>query len=138
MSIVKYDCVGCGYLLGPFAQRYDEEIKPSTCPSCQGRGPFELNMENTVYHNYQRITVQESPNSVAAGRLPRSKDVIVLGDLCDTCKPGDEIVSVSFVLVDVFLNSGVKSTNFQVWLLHLICTEILLLFAILNVRRISE
>uniref|UniRef100_F1KUS0 DNA replication licensing factor MCM2 n=1 Tax=Ascaris suum TaxID=6253 RepID=F1KUS0_ASCSU len=91
LSIVKYDCVGCGYLLGPFAQRYDEEIKPSTCPSCQGRGPFELNMENTVYHNYQRITVQESPNSVAAGRLPRSKDVIVLGDLCDTCKPGDEI-----------------------------------------------
>uniref|UniRef100_A0A914RZI8 DNA replication licensing factor MCM2 n=1 Tax=Parascaris equorum TaxID=6256 RepID=A0A914RZI8_PAREQ len=79
LSIVKYDC------------RYDEEIKPSTCPSCQGRGPFELNMENTVYHNYQRITIQESPNSVAAGRLPRSKDVIVLGDLCDTCKPGDEI-----------------------------------------------
>ncbi|VDM38456.1 unnamed protein product [Toxocara canis] len=91
LSIVKYDCAACGYMLGPFVQRYDEELKPSTCPSCQGRGPFDLNMENTVYHNYQRITIQESPNTVAAGRLPRSKDVILLGDLCDTCKPGDEI-----------------------------------------------
>lgn len=91
LSIVKFDCVACGYLLGPFVQRQDEEVKPSTCPSCQSRGPFELNLENTVYHNYQRITIQESPNSVAAGRLPRSKDVVLTADLCDTCKPGDEI-----------------------------------------------
>ena len=28
---------------------------------------------------------------VSAGRLPRSKDAILMGDLCDTCKPGDEI-----------------------------------------------
>ena len=49
-------------------------------------------MEETVYENYQRVTVQESPNSVAAGRLPRSKEVILLGDLCDACKPGDDIV----------------------------------------------
>ena len=48
-------------------------------------------MEETVYKNYQRITIQESPGSVPAGRLPRSKDAILLGDLCDACKPGDDI-----------------------------------------------
>ena len=48
-------------------------------------------MEQTLYKNYQRITIQESPGKVTAGRLPRSKDAILLGDLCDTCKPGDEI-----------------------------------------------
>lgn len=47
----------------------------------------------TVYQNYQRITLQESPGKVAAGRLPRSKDAILLADLVDSCKPGDEIVS---------------------------------------------
>ena len=48
-------------------------------------------MEQTVYQNYQRITLQESPGKVVAGRLPRSKDAILLGDLCDSCKPGDDI-----------------------------------------------
>ncbi|MCP9264032.1 DNA helicase [Dirofilaria immitis] len=91
LSVVKFDCGACGYLLGPFVQHQDEEVKPTMCPSCQSRGPFELNMENTIYHNYQRITIQESPNSVAAGRLPRSKDVILTADLCDACKPGDEV-----------------------------------------------
>uniref|UniRef100_A0A914N5Y3 Minichromosome maintenance protein 2 n=1 Tax=Meloidogyne incognita TaxID=6306 RepID=A0A914N5Y3_MELIC len=92
LSVLKYDCKSCSFVLGPFVQRQDEETKPTTCPSCQSRGPFELNTEETIYHNYQRITIQESPNLVAAGRLPRSKEVILLGDLCDSCKPGDEIV----------------------------------------------
>ena len=46
----------------------------------------------TVYKNYQRMTIQESPGTVPAGRLPRSKDTILLDDLVDTCKPGDEVV----------------------------------------------
>lgn len=49
--------------------------------------------EQTIYQNYQRIRIQESPGKVAAGRLPRSKDAILLADLVDSCKPGDEIVS---------------------------------------------
>ena len=54
-------------------------------------GPFEVNMEETVYQNYQRVSLQESPATVKAGRLPRSKDVILLTDLVDSCPPGDEI-----------------------------------------------
>ena len=38
------------------------------------------------------MTIQESPGKVAAGRLPRSKETILLADLVDSCKPGDEIV----------------------------------------------
>ncbi|CAL2031103.1 unnamed protein product [Caenorhabditis brenneri] len=108
LAVVKYDCVACGYLLGPFVQQNDEEVRPTICPSCQGKGPFELNVENTIYHNYQRITVQESPNKVAAGRLPRSKDVILLGDLCDSCKPGDEIE-----VTGVYTNNFDGSLNYK-------------------------
>ncbi|KAI6175615.1 DNA replication licensing factor MCM2 [Aphelenchoides bicaudatus] len=91
LAMANYNCEACSFVIGPFVQRQDEESKPSTCPSCQSRGPFKLNVEETVYHNYQRVTIQESPNLVAAGRLPRSKDVILTGDLCDSCKPGDMI-----------------------------------------------
>lgn len=98
LSVANYNCEVCSFTIGPFIQRQEGETKPSTCPSCQSRGPFSLNVEKTVYHNYQRITIQESPNLVAAGRLPRSKDVVLLGDLCDSCKPGDVIVSHKKVL----------------------------------------
>ena len=63
-------------------------------------------MEQTVYQNYQRITRQESPGKVVAGRLPRSKDAILLGDLCDSCKPGDEIE-----LTGVYTNNYDGSLN---------------------------
>uniref|UniRef100_A0A8C5PQY1 DNA replication licensing factor MCM2 n=1 Tax=Leptobrachium leishanense TaxID=445787 RepID=A0A8C5PQY1_9ANUR len=91
LSMVKYNCNKCNFILGPFCQSQNQEVKPGSCPECQSLGPFEINMEETVYQNYQRITIQESPGKVAAGRLPRSKDAILLADLVDSCKPGDEI-----------------------------------------------
>jgi DNA replication licensing factor MCM2 len=91
LNMIKYNCLKCNFLLGPFYQTIEKEVKPQTCPECQSQGPFDINMEQTVYSNYQRITLQESPGKVPAGRLPRSKDAILMGDLCDSCKPGDEI-----------------------------------------------
>lgn len=91
LSVVKYDCNKCGYILGPFVQSQDVEVKPGSCPECQSTGPFMINMEQTVYRNYQKITIQESPGRIPAGRIPRSKDCILLEDLCDRCKPGDEV-----------------------------------------------
>ncbi|UYV76222.1 MCM2 [Cordylochernes scorpioides] len=91
LSMVKFDCGKCNHVVGPFIQTQNQEVRPGSCPECQSTGPFQINMEQTVYQNYQRITIQESPGKVPAGRLPRSKDAILLGDLCDACKPGDEI-----------------------------------------------
>jgi DNA replicative helicase MCM subunit Mcm2 (Cdc46/Mcm family) len=47
----------------------------------------------TIYRNYQKLTLQESPGIVPAGRLPRYKEVILLNDLIDCARPGEEIVS---------------------------------------------
>ncbi|XP_062522582.1 DNA replication licensing factor mcm2-like isoform X1 [Corticium candelabrum] len=91
LNMIKFDCPKCGFILGPFYQSQNQEIKPGSCPECQSNGPFEINMEQTLYQNYQRVTIQESPGKISAGRLPRSKDAILLADLVDCCKPGDEI-----------------------------------------------
>ncbi|XP_026468705.1 LOW QUALITY PROTEIN: DNA replication licensing factor Mcm2-like [Ctenocephalides felis] len=91
LSVIKYDCIKCGYVLGPFVQSQNSEVKPGSCPECQSTGPFSVNMEQTVYRNYQKVTLQESPGRIPAGRIPRSKDCILLADLCDACKPGDEV-----------------------------------------------
>lgn len=49
----------------------------------------------TIYRNYQKLTLQESPGKVPAGRLPRYKEVILLNDLIDCARPGEEIVRFS-------------------------------------------
>lgn len=51
-----------------------------------------MNAKETVYRNYQKITLQEAPGSVPAGRLPRSKEVILLHDLVDSVRPGEEVI----------------------------------------------
>ena len=45
LNLLKYDCLKCGFILGPFYQKQDQEVKPGTCPECQANGPFEINME---------------------------------------------------------------------------------------------
>ncbi|KAG8458740.1 hypothetical protein KFE25_012938 [Diacronema lutheri] len=92
LKLIKYDCQRCGEQLGPFAQRATaEEVRPAVCPACHSKGPFTLNVEQTVYRNYQKLTVQEAPGTVPAGRLPRHKDIILLGDLIDIARPGEEV-----------------------------------------------
>ncbi|KIY50330.1 DNA replication licensing factor cdc19 [Fistulina hepatica ATCC 64428] len=91
LKTIKFDCKGCGAVLGPFAQDAAREVKVSYCPYCESRGPFALNSEQTIYRNYQRMTLQESPSSVPAGRLPRQREVILLWDLIDSAKPGEEV-----------------------------------------------
>jgi DNA replication licensing factor MCM2 len=88
----KYNCTGCRSILGPYIQDAAAEVKPTFCPECQSKGPFIINAEQTVYRNYQKITLQESPGTVPPGRLPRSKEVVILHDLIDTVRPGDEVV----------------------------------------------
>ncbi|CAK7238682.1 MAG: MCM DNA helicase complex subunit [Sporothrix thermara] len=91
LKYVKFDCSKCGVTLGPFQQEANVEVKINYCQSCQSRGPFTLNSEKTVYRNYQKLTLQESPGTVPAGRLPRHREVILLWDLIDKAKPGEEI-----------------------------------------------
>jgi DNA replication licensing factor MCM2 len=91
LKYVKFDCSKCHTTLGPFQQESNVEVKISYCQNCQSRGPFTLNSEKTVYRNYQKLTLQESPGTVPAGRLPRHREVILLWDLIDKAKPGEEV-----------------------------------------------
>lgn len=49
-------------------------------------------MTETIYRNYQKLTLQEAPGQVPAGRIPRHKDIILLHDLIDIARPGELVV----------------------------------------------
>lgn len=50
LSMVKYSCNKCNFVLGPFCQSQNQEVKPGSCPECQSAGPFEVNMEEVRGH----------------------------------------------------------------------------------------
>ena len=53
---IKYDCVKCGYLLGPFYQNTETEIKPGNCPLCQSKGPFDVRTQKCKAQNLHAMT----------------------------------------------------------------------------------
>lgn len=115
LKVCKYNCTKCGYVLGPFSVSGAEPKMAGTpCPSCQEKGPYVLNTEQTVYCNYQKLTLQESPGSVPAGRLPRHKEVVLTWDQIDTVRPGEEIevTGVYTTQFDADLN---RKTGFPVF-----------------------
>lgn len=48
LNLVMYNCLKCGFVLGPFVQSQQQEVKPGSCPECQASGPFEINMEKVM------------------------------------------------------------------------------------------
>ncbi|OAG33606.1 DNA replication licensing factor MCM2 [Nematocida sp. ERTm5] len=90
VSLVKYTCQKCKAIIGPFLVE-SEAQKPKRCTECQGAGSLQVNQSETIYRDYQKLTMQEVPGSIPPGRLPRSKEVILQYDLIDCVRPGDEI-----------------------------------------------
>jgi len=85
-------CAKCSFPSGPFDVEDDKDLKPSACIECQSRGPWRVDRQKTLYRNHQKITLQESPGSVEAGKMPRSKEVVLTDDQVDQVRPGDELI----------------------------------------------
>lgn len=107
LSLVKYNCLKCNGVIGPFLIESDL-VKPNKCLECQGTGPFTVNSAETIYKDFQKVTLQETPGTIPAGRLPRNKEVILLFDLIDHVRPGDEIE-----VVGVYRNNFSNSLNIR-------------------------
>ena len=111
LKTAYFNCVKCGEKNGPFNYNsVDDQIIIGSCPVCQSNGPYTLDTQETIYRNYQRITIQESPGTVPPGRVPRQKEVILTNDLVDIARPGDE-VEISGILKSKYdLSTNVKNS----------------------------
>ncbi len=73
---------------------------PAACsdPVCRRRGPFDFVQEESTFIDSQNIRIQERPEDLPPGQLPRWLDIKLLGrDLVDVARPGDHISVVGIV-----------------------------------------
>lgn len=90
---IYYECRQCKDERGPVYHNQLEDTKSflGQCVVCQAKGGWEIKDDKSVYRNYQKWTIQETPGTVPPGRVPRQKEVYVLNDLVDSARPGDEV-----------------------------------------------
>ncbi|TFG09614.1 DNA replication protein, partial [Candidatus Heimdallarchaeota archaeon] len=123
-SIVKpllihgiFQCVRCGetHFVDQEGGYYAE---PARCmnPNCGKNGPFTLLTEESTYTDLQTITVQEKPETLPPGQIPRSVPARLVGDLVDSIRAGDRAVVSGILRMKVKGKQRGKIATFDPWL----------------------
>ncbi|PMP88382.1 MAG: Minichromosome maintenance protein MCM [Caldisphaera sp.] len=76
----------------------DKIEKPNYCPVCgEAGGKFTLLKDKSIYVDWQELSIQEKPEDVPGGQMPRSIPVQLIDDLVDIARPGDRVTIVGIV-----------------------------------------
>jgi replicative DNA helicase Mcm len=73
---------------------------PFACgdPACRSKGPFDFLQEESTFIDYQQIRIQERPEDLPPGQLPRWLNIKMAGrDLVDLARPGDVVAVVGTI-----------------------------------------
>ncbi len=95
----SFRCKRCGTIsyidqTGPFL------TAPFACtdPACRSKGPFDFVQEESTFIDSQEIRIQERPEELPPGQLPRWVNIRLIGrDLVDKARPGDHVSVVGIV-----------------------------------------
>jgi len=67
-------------------------------PACRRKGPFEFLQEESTFVDSQQIRIQERPEDLPPGQLPRWLNIRLEGrELVDLARPGDMVAMVGIV-----------------------------------------
>jgi replicative DNA helicase Mcm len=67
-------------------------------PSCRQKGPFEFVQEESSFIDSQDLRLQERPEDLPPGQLPRVLNVKLVGtEIVDLARPGDHVAIVGIV-----------------------------------------
>ncbi|MCS7142259.1 MAG: minichromosome maintenance protein MCM [Aigarchaeota archaeon] len=117
LMVARYRCRYCGR---EKLVKSDDVIQPpGRCesPRCIGRRPsFELIQESSEYIDYQLIGIQEKPEDLPPGQIPRLIEVRLVDDIVDVASPGDRVAMVGVLKSTLEVRRGVAPNSLK---LHL-------------------
>ena len=92
-----WTCDACGESI-PIKQLHVQfEKSPKKCPSCKNRRGFTQDEYNSDYILSQTIVVQERPETLSSGQLPRPFKLVLHEDLVETVHPGDRVTATGIL-----------------------------------------
>jgi replicative DNA helicase Mcm len=94
-----FKCKRCGTM--NIVEQTGQFLKaPAICqaPDCGRDGPFEFTQEESSFIDSQDLRLQEKPEDLPPGQLPRTLAVKLVGDdIVDVARPGDHVSIVGIV-----------------------------------------
>jgi DNA replication licensing factor MCM6 len=96
-----FRCLECMQMVSGVQQQF-KYTSPTVCPNdtCGNRNKWTPVVEESTFVDWQKVKVQENPDEVPAGSLPRTIDVILRNSQVESVRPGDKAVfSGSLVVV---------------------------------------
>jgi replicative DNA helicase Mcm len=98
-----FKCKTCGTEVR-VPQEGEGLVKPAFCPVCSENGKkssgFVLLPEKSKFVDLQKFVLQEKPEELPPGQLPRSIEVLVKEDLVDLVRPGDRATVIGFLKME--------------------------------------
>jgi len=98
LKVAVFQCPRCGEKM-----RVDQAgtvlVMPPRCSNqdCGRKGFFRLIPEESTFVDWQMISLQERPEELPPGHLPRSVEGVLQGDIVDISRPGDRISLVGIL-----------------------------------------
>lgn len=101
----------------PQTQEEGRYTEPARCPLCDKKTPMKLLPQESQFRDWQKVRIQESPDELPPGQMPRSIDIVLEGDIVDISRPGD-LVKVTGVLQTTpdFSRRGGRLATFNVFI----------------------
>lgn len=98
----SFTCDICSAVVEGIEQVF-KYTEPTSCPSCENQSYWTLNIAKSQFTDWQRVRIQENPNEIPTGCMPRTIDVILRGETVERAKPGDKckFTGTEIVIPDV-------------------------------------
>ncbi|CAG8614772.1 18410_t:CDS:10 [Dentiscutata erythropus] len=96
----KFICQECKVEVENVEQQfsYTEPIMCQT-PTCSNRDSWVLKIEESKFTDWQRVRIQENPNEIPTGSMPRTLEVILRHEMVEGAKPGNKCIFTGTPLV---------------------------------------
>ncbi|KAF9426494.1 MCM DNA helicase complex subunit mcm6 [Podila epigama] len=93
-----FTCKDCGGVMHDVEQQF-KYTEARHYPTCGNRTNWELNIEQSKFIDWQRVRIQENPNEIPTGSMPRTMDVILRGEVVEKAKAGDKARFTGMLIV---------------------------------------
>ncbi|MBW0476326.1 hypothetical protein O181_016041 [Austropuccinia psidii MF-1] len=106
-------CEECKTIVRDVEQQF-KYTEPNVCPNttCNNRTEWKLSIEQSTFSDWQRVRIQENPNEIPTGSMPRSLDIILRAEIVEKAKAGDKCVFTgTFIVIPDVAQLGLPGVN---------------------------